>query len=66
MKIIGDERPDNVGPRKVYDNDDLDWIILISNNIIDINNEWTLLTQFQLNEFLSEIYTTRISEYSSL
>ena len=54
-KIIGDERPDNVA-QKVYDNDDLDWVILLSNNIVDLNNEWPL-TQFQLNEFLNEKYS---------
>ena len=54
-KIVGDERPDNVA-QKVYDNDDLDWVILISNNIVDLNNEWPL-TQFQLNEFLNDKYT---------
>ena len=54
-KIVGDERPDNVA-QKVYDNDDLDWVILLSNNIVDLNNEWPL-TQFQLNEFLNEKYT---------
>ena len=54
-KIVGDERPDNVA-QKVYDNDDLDWIILLSNNIVDLNNEWPL-TQFQLNEFLNEKYS---------
>ena len=54
-KIVGDERPDNVA-QKVYDNDDLDWIILLSNNIVDLNNEWPL-TQFQLNEFLNDKYT---------
>ena len=54
-QIIGDERPDNVA-EKVYDRDDYDWIILMSNNIIDINNEWPL-TQSQLNEFLNEKYT---------
>jgi len=54
-KIVGDERPDNVA-QKVYDNDDLDWVILLSNNIVDLNNEWPL-TQFQLNEFLNDKYT---------
>ncbi len=54
-KIVGDERPDNVA-QKVYDNDDLDWVVLISNNIVDLNNEWPL-TQFQLNEFLNEKYS---------
>ena len=54
-EIIGDERPDNVA-EKVYDRDDLDWVILMSNNIIDIYNEWPL-TQSQLNQFLNEKYT---------
>ena len=53
-KIIGDERPDNVA-EKVYGNGNLDWVVLMSNNIIDINNEWPL-TQFQLNEFLNQKY----------
>ena len=54
-KIIGDERPDNVA-EKVYGSGDLDWVVLMSNNIIDINNEWPL-TQFQLNSFLSNKYS---------
>ena len=55
-EIIGDERPDNVS-EKVYNRGDLDWVILLSNNIIDINNEWPL-SQLQLNRFLAEKYTT--------
>ena len=54
-EIVGDERPDNVS-EKVYNRDDLDWVILLSNNIIDINNEWPL-SQLQLNRFLAEKYT---------
>ena len=54
-KVVGDERPDNVA-EKVYDNDDLDWVILLSNNIIDIKNDWPL-TQSQFNEFVNEKYT---------
>ena len=54
-EVIGDERPDNVA-EKVYGNDGLDWVILLSNNIIDINNEWPL-SQLQLNRFLAEKYT---------
>ena len=54
-KIMGDERPDNVA-EKVYNTSNLDWVVLMSNNIIDINNEWPL-TQFQLNSFLSEKYS---------
>jgi len=54
-KIIGDERPDNVA-QTVYGNDNLDWVILMSNNIIDINNEWPL-DQLQLNQYLNDKYT---------
>ena len=54
-KIIGDERPDNVA-EKVYGNGGLDWVVLMSNNIIDINNEWPL-TQSQLNYFLNLKYS---------
>ena len=54
-EIVGDERPDNVS-EKVYGRDDLDWVVLLSNNIIDINNEWPL-SQSQLNIFLSDKYT---------
>ena len=54
-EVIGDERPDNVA-EKVYGNDGLDWVILLSNNIIDINNEWPM-NQSQLNIFLEEKYT---------
>ena len=54
-EVIGDERPDNVA-EKVYGNDSLDWVILLSNNIIDINNEWPM-NQSQLNMFLDEKYT---------
>ena len=54
-KVIGDERPDNVA-EKLYDSGDLDWVVLMSNNIIDINNEWPL-TQLQLNQFLNNKYS---------
>ena len=56
-KIIGDERPDNVA-EKVYGDDNLDWIILMSNNIIDIKNEWPM-TQSDLNTYINEKYTQK-------
>ena len=40
-KIIGDERPDNVA-YKIYNDETLDWIILLSNNILNIQTEWPL------------------------
>ena len=33
-EIRGDDRPDNVA-YKVYDDSDLDWVILLANNIIN-------------------------------
>ena len=51
-KIVGDERPDNVA-EKVYGDDNLDWVILMSNNIIDVKNEWPM-TQSDLNTYTNE------------
>jgi len=34
-QIVGDERPDNVA-FKIYDDETLDWIVLLSNNIFNI------------------------------
>lgn len=39
--IIGDERPDNVA-FKYYNDSTLDWIVLLSNNIVNIQSEWPL------------------------
>ena len=40
-QIIGDERPDNVA-YKIYNDETLDWVILLSNNILNIQTEWPL------------------------
>ena len=40
-QIIGDDRPDNVA-FKVYDDETLDWVVLLSNNITNIQTEWPL------------------------
>lgn len=37
--IIGDERPDNVAD-KVYNDSSLDWVVLLSNNILNIQTDW--------------------------
>ena len=39
--IEGDDRPDNVA-EKYYGNSSYDWIVLLSNNIINIYEEWPL------------------------
>jgi len=38
-QIIGDERPDNVA-KTVYNDPELDWVILTVNNIMNLNSEW--------------------------
>ena len=40
-KVIGDDRPDNVA-YKVYGDSTLDWVVLLSNNILNIQSEWPL------------------------
>ncbi len=53
-KIIGDARPDNVA-FELYDDSTLDWVILLSNNIINIQTEWPL-TQVSFDTYLKEKY----------
>jgi hypothetical protein len=53
-KIIGDERPDNVA-YKLYDDSTLDWVVLLSNNILNIQSEWPL-TQQCFDEYLLSKY----------
>lgn len=52
--ITGDERPDHVA-RQIYDDESLDWIILLSNNILNVQSEWPL-TQNQFDLYLREKY----------
>ena len=55
-KIVGDERPDNIA-FKEYKDSSLDWVILLSNNILNVQNEWPL-PQNSLDEILLEKYGT--------
>ena len=52
--IVGDDRPDNVAAQ-VYEDSTLDWLILISNNIINITDEWPL-GQDDFNRYLLDKY----------
>ena len=54
-KILGDERPDNVA-EKYYGSPDLDWVVLLANNIVDIKNDWPM-TEYDLNVYLNDKYT---------
>ena len=40
-QVISDERPDNVA-FKVYGDSKLDWMIMLANNIINVQQEWPL------------------------
>jgi hypothetical protein len=53
-QIEGDDRPDNVA-KKIYDNESLDWVILLSNNIINVQNEWPI-SQAGWDAYLLEKY----------
>ena len=55
-KIVGDERPDNIA-FKEYDDSSLDWIVLLSNNMLNVQDEWPL-PQTSLDEILLEKYGT--------
>ena len=52
-QIVGDDRPDNVA-FDVYDDETLDWIILLSNNITNIQTEWPLDHQSFYNFLISK------------
>ena len=52
-QIIGDDRPDNVAFR-VYEDETLDWLVLLSNNIVNIQTEWPLEQQSFLNYLLNK------------
>ena len=53
-KIQGDDRPDNVA-FEIYEDETLDWVVLLSNNILNVQTEWPL-TQAAFNEFLIKKY----------
>ena len=53
-KIEGDDRPDNVA-FEIYEDETLDWVVLLSNNILNVQTEWPL-TQAAFNEFLIKKY----------
>ena len=59
--IIGDDRPDNVA-YEVYGDATLDWVVLTSNNIINVYDEWPM-TQQVFDTYLFEKY---LSNYNTI
>ena len=62
--IIGNDRPDNVA-LQYYDDPNLDWVVLLSNNITNIQSEWPL-PQSSFDEFLLEKYGTYENLHSGI
>lgn len=62
--IKGDERPDNIA-YKFYKDPTLDWIILLSNNILNIQNEWPM-KQMDFEEYLLDKYGSYENLYSGV
>jgi hypothetical protein len=53
--IQGDDRPDNVA-FKAYGDSNLDWVVLLSNNILNVRDEWPM-SDTDLNRYLDNKYT---------
>lgn len=63
-RVKGDDRPDNVA-FEVYKDENLDWIVLLSNNIINYETEWPMsqqaLDNYLLNKYgdYNNVYANR-------
>ena len=62
--IVGDERPDNVA-FKLYGDSSLDWVVLLSNNILNIQDEWPM-TRATFDQVMLEKYGTYETLYSGI
>ena len=51
--IKRDERPDNVAYR-IYEDENLDWLVLLSNNIVNYESEWPLDQQSYDNYLINK------------
>ena len=67
-EIRDNERPDQIS-RKFYGTPDNEWIILLVNNIVDVNNEWPLdndsLYKYMLDKYGSEEELSKIHHYET-
>ena len=61
-------RPDMVA-QELYDNAELDWVVLISNNITNIRNQWPLthndLQEYMIDKYGSEANVAGIHHYET-
>ena len=58
--IKGDDRPDNVA-NEVYGNPNLDWVVLICNNILNVQSEWPMSQQL-----FDEYVLNKYGDYNTL
>ena len=67
-KVIGDERPEQVA-EKIYGSSSFDWIVLTSNNIINVRTEWPL-SESELERFIFRKYSqeelSQVRHYKTL
>ena len=59
-QIQGNDRPDNVA-FEIYQDSTLDWLVLMANNIVNIQNEWPIS-----NPDFDEIMLERYGSYDTL
>jgi len=63
-KITGDDRPDNVA-YELYGDSTLDWVVLLSNNVVNIQTEWPL-PQASFDEYVLTKYGSYETLYSGV
>ena len=62
--IRGDDRPDNVA-FEVYEDSTLDWLVLMANNIVNIQNEWPI-SNADFDELMLEKYGSYDTLFSGI
>ena len=62
--VQGDDRPDNVA-HEIYGDAFLDWVVLLSNNIVNVQSEWPL-SQADFFTYLNEKYDNETVLYSGI
>jgi len=59
-EINGEDRPDQVAD-KIYGSPQLDWVVLISANIINVRDQWPL-SHKDVYEYASDVYGNSLNE----
>ena len=62
--VQGDDRPDNVA-NEIYGNPFLDWVVLLTNNIVNIQSEWPM-SQTDFNTYVTEKYENEDTLYNGI